>query len=476
MSIVFLLLIELSNSPDTMSICSGRSTTSDSSDIISCISPKDQGYHSHASREETDTASSSTSEFLFDNKPNTTSSQLSSQKSTSGILNASKSETSTNNPLSDGEQLQVSLGLVSDTRTQEEFQSNIKEKESLLAEILDLNCLKMDHGEGNIESSLPDEEIGQKFEPDTAFEDEHHENREQFTNPYLVIQRGSSIESTDCSTPSTIKEQSPSCDFRQEDDFYGSFLAENSGVDSSESDDNDLFSKKVYSKMKLRRTDGETLSVDENCDSSERIDSNLSEDRLSCLSYGPPSGSSVPSLTGNLSVGDVVDLSTLASSGLIVGDQTEEDNFNSESQLKSYSKFDSVENDIYEPEIENGSNWWNLKIPDKLGDICGCDNFILLLSGKNLFYSDSNPKGRHWKCIRTRPACTAISTSPDGKFVGTICEGYLYVFEGSDFNNLEFSFSNVHKSKSKAMNVRCHSVDRNAVWYIKSNNKVSSHL
>ncbi|XP_045110116.1 tectonin beta-propeller repeat-containing protein 2-like isoform X2 [Portunus trituberculatus] len=154
-----------------------------------------------------------------------------------------------------------------------DIHTNIQEKESLLASILDMDCLKLDHPSEEPVSPTPGTPQGSEMTLGEVMEGSG------------VWEAPGSPEGTQCSTPSTVKELSPApCSLTGADDFYARHYQRYLSLSSVESVDASSTSLEHGGTVEEQQEEDDDL---------ERIPSNFSEDRSSCLSYGPPSGSSL---------------------------------------------------------------------------------------------------------------------------------------------------------------------------------------
>ncbi|CAL4182196.1 unnamed protein product, partial [Meganyctiphanes norvegica] len=163
---------------------------------------------------------------------------------------------SNNNNKNQSNESQKALVTV-DTRTYEDFKTDIEQNEKFLAEALDLSCLKMDH-----DTSIDLSEgisIGKGHRESVGV---------------IGFQRELSVESVGCSTPSTVKELSPLPESGSiSGDFYAQFYH---GVDTSltsvDGEGNDTIGERSFARM-----DSNDIS-EEGC---ERLNSNNSEGKVS---------------------------------------------------------------------------------------------------------------------------------------------------------------------------------------------------
>ncbi|XP_042873453.1 tectonin beta-propeller repeat-containing protein 2-like [Penaeus japonicus] len=317
-----------------------------------------------------------------------------------------------------------------DNRTYEDFKSNIEQKEILLAEILDLGCLKMDHESAN---------KGEKKLYD--IESRHCMDREL------------SIESGGCSTPSTVKEQSPVPDGPVYEDFFAQFYSENSF--SSFESGPDSSSQKVHESNVENNFDGNSLGSN---DGGERIESNTSEDRLSCLSYGPPSGSSLVSLPGNRFHTESQENNTSEPRTMItVTDSSEVADIS-----WSYSTVEFHDNHEYENEEMTGG-WVKQRIPSSVFSLSVSENTITFLDdcGCLYFKNVSNDSSSHaWRKVKLTAKVTDISLSPNNSVLWIRSDGHAYAVGSPALEVVSPA-----KMSLAARNVKQMSLDDELAWY-----------
>lgn len=325
-----------------------------------------------------------------------------------------------------------------DNRTYEDFKSNIEQKEILLAEILDLGCLKMDHESAN---------KGEKKLYD--IESRHCMDREL------------SIESGGCSTPSTVKEQSPVPDGPVYEDFFAQFYSENSF--SSFESGPDSSSQKVHESNVENNFDGNSLGSN---DGGERIESNTSEDRLSCLSYGPPSGSSLVSLPGNRFHTESQENNTSEPRTMItVTDSSEVADIS-----WSYSTVEFHDNHEYENEEMTGG-WVKQRIPSSVFSLSVSENTITFLDdcGCLYFKNVSNDSSSHaWRKVKLTAKVTDISLSPNNSVLWIRSDGHAYAVGSPALEVVSPA-----KMSLAARNVKQMSLDDELAWYTREEGQVS---
>ncbi|XP_069951775.1 tectonin beta-propeller repeat-containing protein 2 isoform X2 [Cherax quadricarinatus] len=422
-------------SPDNLSVNSFRST-SDTSDTLSCETP------SHLPVCPQDVSVSLSTKSSQNNQP---------QDKTCGMLanerNLENFEIVCENPAEchyeragteDTEESHSTAKLdlkCVDTRTYDDFKSDIQEKESLLADILDLNCLRLDHEmrkskDNAVECTLNPEECS-------------------------YLHREHSVESTDCSTPSTLKEASPALDNSDSIDFYAQFYAGNSTVSSFDGSielHNQQSSKDCtdFSDPFLVR------------DRDEHIASNISEDRLSCLSYGPPSGSSILSL-GNKPQAEGQDQLTAESrERFTVTDSSEVADIS-----WSYSTSDVQECFEYEEEEMTGG-WIRHKFPSSVISLTVSESNVSFIDDhNNLFFKDNILESKAWRKVKLPKKATHISSSPSGHIMWLQFVSNAYAICNPRLEMLPSS-----KMMPVAENVLQMCVDEDLTWYINKQNQM----
>ncbi|XP_037800647.1 LOW QUALITY PROTEIN: tectonin beta-propeller repeat-containing protein 2-like [Penaeus monodon] len=328
-----------------------------------------------------------------------------------------------------------------DNRTYEDFKSNIEQKESLLAEILNLGCLKMDHESAN---------KGEK----KLFETESRHG----------IDRELSFESGGCSTPSTVKEQSPVPDGPVYEDFFAQFYSENSF--SSFESGPDSSSQKVHDSNVENNFDGNSLGSN---DGGERIESNTSEDRLSCLSYGPPSGSSHVSLPGNRFHTESQENGTNEPRTMItVTDSSEVADIS-----WSYSTVEFQDNHEYENEEMTGG-WIKQKIPSSVFSLSVSENTITFLDDCGCLYFknvSNDSSSQAWRKVKLTSKVTDISLSPNNSVLWIRSDGHAYAVGSPALEVVSPT-----KMSLAARNVKQMSIDDELAWYIREEGQVCVQL
>ncbi|KAK3878006.1 hypothetical protein Pcinc_017328 [Petrolisthes cinctipes] len=319
-----------------------------------------------------------------------------------------------------------------DTRPYDDFKHTIEKKESFLADILGLECLKMDH--------------------------EHHDRDESEGVPRLRLNREVSLESTSCSTPSTVKELSPAPD-SSSGDFYAQYLR-NISLSSVESG---------MESHAQATEDTNSLNADnrssEGSDDVERLLSNLSEDRTSCLSYGPPSGSSILSL-GNRVQGESLGMGGCdgregaasvceSKDGLTV--------VNNSSEIAdvswSYTASDTQECQEYEEETLAGG-WLKQRLPSDVMNLSTSKSaFVFIDSHGCLYHRNELAENKAWQKVRVAAKATQVSLSPSGHVTWVR-------FGGSAFASRSLVEGVGTRLTPVAKGVQDMSVDEEFSWYI----------
>ncbi|XP_042238085.1 tectonin beta-propeller repeat-containing protein 2-like isoform X2 [Homarus americanus] len=327
----------------------------------------------------------------------------------------------------------ASIGFKSvvDTRTYDDFKNDIQQKESLLADILDLGCLKMDH-----EVIASEEETSSTggYEEPPQLEREH------------------SFDSTSCSTPSTLKELSPAPDSSSCSDFYAQFYPGNNSFSSVDSGTDAHGHHGVEGATKINIGDP-TLMRD---DGDEHLESNVSEDRLSCLSYGPPSGSSLLSL-GNRPQGEGHDQSVGESRNVLtVTDSSEVADIS-----WSYSASDVQECYEYDKEEMTGG-WLRHKLPSNVVSLTVSENSVVFVDNRScLFFKDAASENKAWKKVKLTAKASQISYSPSGNILWIEFGRNVYAI-----SNPKLETFSTCRMIPIARDVRQMCVDEEVTWYI----------
>lgn len=328
-----------------------------------------------------------------------------------------------------------------DTRTYDDFKSDIQKKECLLAEILDLGCLKMDH-EVRIKGDLESETVG---DPENHF----------------ALSRECSFDSTGCSTPSTLKELSPAPDCSGGSDFYGQYYPGNNSISSVDSG-TDAFSRK--------ETDNSTISVDNPSlvrnEEVEHLLSNLSEDRLSSLSYGPPSGSSLQSIGSRPQVEGQEQSLNESKDMLTVTDSSEVADVS-----WSYSASDIQECHEYDEEEMTGG-WTKCKLPSDIMSLAVSENTAGFVDSHGcLYFQDIASKNKAWRKVKLKAKAARISFSPYGSISWIQFGTNVYALCNPSPETVSSS-----RMILVARNVQQMCVDEDCAWYINEQNQVRRRI
>lgn len=323
-----------------------------------------------------------------------------------------------------------------DTRTYDDFKSDIQQKESLLAEILDLGCLKMDH------------EIKMK---------DHESEATGNSENYFALSRECSFDSTGCSTPSTLKELSPAPDCSSNIDFYAQYYPGDHSIISVDSSSDAFSHKEAESSSTIE--DNSSLVRNEEV---EHLLSNLSEDRHSCLSYGPPSGSSLLSLGSRpqaegqeQSVNDSKEMLTVTDSSEVADVSW------------SYSASDIQECHEYDAEEMTGG-WTKYKLPSNIMSLAVSENTVGFVDRHGcLFFQDFTSKNKAWRKVKLTAKATAISISPNGCISWIQFGTNVYAIQNPSPETLSSC-----KMRLVAKNVQQMCVDEDLTWYINEENQV----
>lgn len=320
-----------------------------------------------------------------------------------------------------------------DTRTYDDFKSSIERKESLLADILDLDCLKMDH------------EVGEREEGEI-------EAVNGFLG-HLTFERELSSESDICSTPSTIKELSPAPDLYNNSDFYArcyqhcnSFSSVESGIDP-------------HSQQQQCSLDE---VEDEKNEDPERLESNTSEDRVSCLSYGPPSGSSLLSIGGRPH-SDRPERGIEPKDMLTITDTSEVADI-----TWSYAALDVQEGHVYDEEKITGG-WFKHKLPSSVHSLAVSENTLAFVDSHGcLFFKDAGLENKAWKKVKLSVKVTQVLLSPSGSKLWIQCDSQVYSLSSPALEALSTS-----QLTLVTRNVQQMCVDDDDAWYINTHNQVA---
>lgn len=326
-----------------------------------------------------------------------------------------------------------------DTRPYDYFKPSIEKKESLLADILGLGCLKMDH------------------EPKNQDETEGFQHQD--------LNREVSVESTSCSTPSTVKELSPAPE-SSSGDFYAQYLR-NISFSSVESG--------MDSHAQLAE-DTNSLNADnrssEGSDDVERLLSNLSEDRASCLSYGPPSGSSILSL-GNKTQGESLGMGGCDAREGAAGGCESRDGLmivSNSSEIAdvswSYSASDVQECQEYEEETLAGG-WLQQRLPSDVMSLSTSESaFVFIDSHGCLYHRNEQAENKAWQKVRLAAKASQVSLSPSGNITWVR-------FGGSVFASRSLVEGGGTRLTPVAKGVQHMCVDEEFSWYIDIQGQVS---
>lgn len=318
-----------------------------------------------------------------------------------------------------------------DTRTYEDFKSDIEKKESLLAEILDLSCLKMDHDAKSLDEKKSDDAS------------------------HVTFDREHSLESTGCSTPSTLKEQSPLPDSAS-NDFLEQYYRNNATFTSSESVAETASEKKESS----NESNSGNCSLASN-DGCERLGSNFSEDRLSCLSYGPPSGSSLVSLPGNRipSTEGQDPYLNESSAMFIVTDSSE---------IADISWSYSLAHDSHQYDQEEmPGGWVKHKLPSNVISFSVSEKMVAFLDSYGCLFCKQTSSDSSWKKYKLAARATHIAQSPSGSVMWVLYGTNAYTVQIPSLDALPTA-----KMTLAARNVLQLSVDEELTWYIRGDYQV----
>ncbi|XP_068208395.1 tectonin beta-propeller repeat-containing protein 2-like [Palaemon carinicauda] len=315
-----------------------------------------------------------------------------------------------------------------DTRTYEDFKSDIEKKESLLAEILDLSCLRMDHEVKSLDEKKSDDVS------------------------HVTFDREHSLESTGCSTPSTLKEQSPLPDSAS-NDFLEQYYRNNATFTSSE----DVIEATLEKKESSNDSNSCSCSLASN-DGCERLGSNLSEDRLS---YGPPSGSSLVSLPGNRipSMEGQDPFLNESSAMFIVTDSSEIADI-------SWSYSVAIESHQYDQE-EMPGGWVKHKLPSNVISISVSEKMVAFLDSHGCLFCKQSSTDSTWKKYKLAARATHIAQSPSGSVMWVLYGTNAYTVQIANIEALPTA-----KMTLAARNVSQLSVDEELTWYIRGDYQV----
>nr|XP_045595374.1 tectonin beta-propeller repeat-containing protein 2-like isoform X1 [Procambarus clarkii]XP_045595375.1 tectonin beta-propeller repeat-containing protein 2-like isoform X1 [Procambarus clarkii]XP_045595376.1 tectonin beta-propeller repeat-containing protein 2-like isoform X1 [Procambarus clarkii] len=321
-----------------------------------------------------------------------------------------------------------------DTRTYDDFKSDIQQKESILAEILDLGCLKMDH---EMKSS------------------EENVTETRSSEDCLILHREHSFEST-VSTPSTLKESSPAPSNLSTCDFYAQFYTCDNSYSSVDSG-TDIYSHQEVAGCTNTVTDRFLLR-----DGDEQIASNISEDRHSCLSYGPPSGSSLLSL-GNRPQAEALEQATGDSKDM----HTVTDSSDVADISWSYATSDVQECFEYDEEEMTGG-WIRHRFPGSVTSLSVSENNVAFVDDCNcIFFKDINAESKSWRKAKLTAKASQISSSPSGGIMWIQFVSNVYAICNPKLELLPTS-----KMVPVARNVLQMCVDEELTWYINQENQV----
>lgn len=275
----------------------------------------------------------------------------------------------------------------------------------------------------------------------------------------LQFDREHSVDSTSSSTPSTLKELSPLPDSAT-NDFMEQYYRNNASFTSE-------------STIELSGEKKESSNDDNSCDFSlasndgcERLGSNFSEDRLSCLSYGPPSGSSLVSLPGNRvtpSMEGHEPCMSEPSAMLVVNDSSDIADVS-----WSYTPMPQQVQDAnhYDQEQLTGG-WVKHKLPSNVLSFSVSDKMLAFIDSHGCLFCKQTCSENSWKKFRLTAKASHITQSPSGAILWVQYGTNAYTVNVPNLEALS-----VAKMILAAKNVLQMCVDEERTWYIKEDFQV----